>query len=75
MKSLLQALLGLLEWSCIKAFNLYLDWPAEQTVGIHINVSHEAVTPIGLEVTCTAELIEIDGKKLSFDVEAHDGVD
>jgi fluoroacetyl-CoA thioesterase len=68
-------LVGLLEWTCIKAINPYLDWPAEQSVGIHINVSHEAATPIGLEVTCTAELIEIDGKKLTFAVEAHDGID
>lgn len=68
-------MVGLLEWTCIKAINPHLDWPVEQTVGIHINVSHEAATPIGLEITSTAELIEIDGKKLTFTVEAHDGVD
>jgi len=66
---------GLLEWSCIKAINQHLDWPAEQTVGTHIITSHEAATPVGLEVTCTAELIEVDGKKLTFTVKAHDGVD
>lgn len=68
-------LVGLLEWTCIKAINPHLDWPTEQTVGIHINASHEAATPVGLEVTCTAELIEVDGKKLTFTVEAHDSVD
>jgi fluoroacetyl-CoA thioesterase len=68
-------LVGLLEWTCIKAINPHLDWPAEQTVGTHINVSHEAATPVGLEVTCIAELIEVEGKKLTFTVEAHDGVD
>ena len=68
-------MVGLLEWTCIKAINPHLDWPVEQTVGIHINVSHEAATPIGLEITSTAELIEVDGKKLTFTVEAHDGVD
>lgn len=68
-------LVGFLEWACIKAINPYLDWPAEQTVGIHIDVSHEAATPPGLEVTAIVELVAMDGKKLVFAVEAHDGVD
>jgi len=68
-------LVGFLEWACIKAINPYLDWPQEQTVGTHIDVSHEAATPPGLEVTATVELIAVEGKKLVFAVEAHDGID
>lgn len=68
-------LVGFLEWACIKAINPHLDWPKEQTLGTHINVSHEAATPVGLEVTATVELIAVEGKKLIFNVEAHDGVD
>jgi fluoroacetyl-CoA thioesterase len=68
-------LVGLLEWACIKAITPHLDWPAEQTVGTHIDISHEAATPPGLEVTARVELIEVSGRKLVFDVEAHDGVD
>ena len=68
-------LVGFLEWSCIKAINPHLDWPNEQTVGTHIDVSHDAATPPGLEVTATVELIEVEGRKLVFTVEAHDGVD
>ena len=68
-------LVGLLEWACIKAINPYLDWPREQTVGTHIDVSHEAATPPGLEVTASVELIAVEGKKLVFKVQAHDGVD
>lgn len=68
-------LVGFLEWSCIKAINPYLDWPQEQTVGTHIDVSHEAATPPGMEVTATVELLEVEGRKLVFSVEAHDGVD
>lgn len=68
-------LVGFLEWACIKAINPHLDWPQEQTVGTHINVSHEAATPPGLEVTATVELVAVAGKKLTFKVEAHDGVD
>jgi len=68
-------MVGLLEWACIKAINPHLDWPQEQTVGTHIDVSHQAATPPGLEVTVSVELIAIDGRKLVFNVEAHDGVD
>ncbi|QWD64051.1 thioesterase family protein [Polynucleobacter sp. MWH-UH2A] len=68
-------LVGFLEWACIKAINPHLDWPQEQTLGTHINVSHEAATPVGLEVTAKVKLIAVDGKKLTFEVEAHDGVD
>ena len=68
-------LVGFLEWACIKAINPYLDWPREQTVGTHIDVSHEAATPPGLEVTARVELIAVEGRKLTFAVEAHDGVD
>ncbi|HBU30471.1 MAG: thioesterase [Thiobacillus sp. GWE1_62_9] len=68
-------LVGFLEWACIRAVNPHLDWPREQTVGTHIDVSHEAPTPPGLEVTATIELVEVDGRRLMFAVEAHDGVD
>jgi fluoroacetyl-CoA thioesterase len=68
-------LVGFLEWACIKAINPHLDWPREQTVGTHIDISHDAATPPGLEVTATVELLAVEGKKLVFSVAAHDGVD
>ncbi len=68
-------LVGFLEWACIMAIKPHLDWPIEQSVGTHINVSHEAATPPGLEVTATVVLIAVEGRKLVFEVEAHDGVD
>lgn len=68
-------LVGFLEWACIKAINPHLDWPLEQTVGTHINVSHSAATPPGLEVTAKVELISVEGRKLLFSVSAHDGID
>lgn len=68
-------MVGFLEWACLKAIMPHLDWPAEQTVGTHIDVSHEAATPPGLTVTAKVELIAVEGRKLVFTVEAHDGVD
>lgn len=68
-------LVGFLEWACILCINPHLDWPHEQSVGTHIDVSHEAATPPGFEVTARVELLEVEGKRLLFSVEAHDGVD
>jgi fluoroacetyl-CoA thioesterase len=68
-------MVGLIEWTCIQLVNQHLDWPAEMTLGIHVDLSHEAATPPGLEVTTTVELTKVDGRLLEFSVEAHDGVD
>lgn len=68
-------LVGFLEWACIMAIKPHLDWPSEQSVGTHIDISHEAATPPGLEVMATVKLIEVEGRRLVFVVEAHDGVD
>jgi fluoroacetyl-CoA thioesterase len=68
-------LVGFLEWACILAIKPHLDWPQELTLGTHVDVSHEAGTPPGLEVTATVELVAVKGRKLTFTVEAHDGVD
>ena len=68
-------LVGLFEFACIKAINAHIDWPRQQTVGIHINVSHTAATPPGFTVTVKGRLEQIDGRKLAFSLSAHDGVD
>jgi fluoroacetyl-CoA thioesterase len=68
-------MVGLLEWACIRTLNPCIDWPREQTVGTGINVTHSAATPPGMEVRVSVRLVEVDGRRLVFEVEAHDGVD
>ena len=68
-------MVGLFEWACIQAINPHIDWPEEQTVGIHINLSHTAATPPGLTITVKGKLEEVEGRKLSFSLVADDGVD
>jgi fluoroacetyl-CoA thioesterase len=68
-------LVGLMEFACIKFINSHIQWPRQQTVGIHIDLSHTAATPPGLTVTIKGRLAKVDGRKLSFVLEASDGVD
>lgn len=68
-------MIGLFEFTCIKAINPFINWPEEQTVGIHVNVSHMAATPPGMTLTVKGVVTEIKGKKLSFSIEAFDGID
>jgi fluoroacetyl-CoA thioesterase len=42
------------------------------SVGVNLNVSHLAATPVGMRVTARAELLAVDGRRLTFKVEAHD---
>jgi fluoroacetyl-CoA thioesterase len=37
-------LVGLLEWTCIKAINPHIDWPSQQSVGTSIDIKHLAAT-------------------------------
>jgi len=68
-------LVGLFEFACIKAVNPYIEWPDEQTVGTGIKMDHTAATPPGFIVTVKGKLEKVEGRKLSFLLEAHDGVD
>jgi len=68
-------LVGLVEWACIDAIHPHLDWPAEQSVGTHVDLSHSAATPPGLTVTVHGRLTGVDGRRLTFAVSAHDGID
>jgi fluoroacetyl-CoA thioesterase len=68
-------LVGLMEWACIEAIRPHLDWPAEQSLGTHVSLSHLAATPPGLTVTVDVRLDKAEGRKLTFSISAHDGVD
>ncbi|MBX9592595.1 MAG: thioesterase family protein [Hyphomonadaceae bacterium] len=43
-----------------------------QSLGIHLDVRHFAATPVGLRVTATAEVTAVEGRTVTFRVEARD---
>ena len=43
-----------------------------QSLGIKLDISHTAATPVGLRVTATAEVIHVEGRTITFRVEARD---
>ena len=49
----------------------YLE-EGQGTVGTKLEISHVSATPVGMEVRCETELIEIDGRRLLFAVKAYD---
>ncbi|MDE2285048.1 MAG: thioesterase family protein [Hyphomicrobiales bacterium] len=46
-----------------------------QSLGIHLDVSHVAATPVGLKVTATAEVVRVEGRTITFRVEARDDIE
>jgi fluoroacetyl-CoA thioesterase len=67
-------MVGLFEWACIELMRPHLD-DGEGSLGIHVDFSHLAATPPGLTITVDAECMAVNGKKLSFHVRGHDGID
>ena len=49
-------MVALVEWACIEVIKPHIDWPREQSLGTHVNLSHTAATPPGLTVEVKARL-------------------
>ncbi len=64
-------MIALMENASVKAVDHLLP-PGQATVGGEIRVRHLAATPQGMEVTVRSELVEIEGRRLTFKVEAFD---
>ena len=65
------SMIGLMERTAIQAVQAHLP-EGHTTVGFEVHVKHFGATPKGQKVTVTAELLEVDGRKLRFKVEARD---
>ena len=67
-------MINLIEAAALAAVERLLP-PGHQSLGIHLDVRHFAATPIGMRVRATAELIAVNGRTLSFRVEARDDLE
>ncbi|KAB2953078.1 thioesterase [Heliorestis acidaminivorans] len=68
------AMIGLMEGAALQSVDPLLP-EGMATVGIHLDVAHLSATPVGMKVRAEAELIAIEGKKLTFHITAYDEVD
>ena len=67
------AMINLIEYTCSRSVQDELE-PGQTTVGTNLNISHDAPTPIGMQVSCASKLVKVDGRALTFEVEVSDWV-
>jgi fluoroacetyl-CoA thioesterase len=64
-------MINLIEAAALKAVEHLLP-AGHQSLGIHLDISHFAATPVGLRVTATAEVLRVEGRTITFRAEARD---
>ncbi|HEV2187603.1 MAG TPA: thioesterase family protein [Stellaceae bacterium] len=64
-------MIAFVEWTCVHALAPYLG-SRQRTVGIKVEMTHTAATPIGMNVTAEVELVSFDGRTLRFKAACRD---
>ncbi len=67
------AMIALIEATASQSVAPHLE-EGSSTVGTHLDIAHSAASPVGIEVTCETELIEVDRRRLVFSVVVRDSV-
>lgn len=65
------AMVALMEETCMKSVQEEMEEGCG-TVGTGLTIHHVSATPVGMKVRCVSKLVEVDGRKLVFDVQAFD---
>jgi predicted thioesterase len=65
------SMIALMENTCAESLQPYLA-EGEGSVGISVDIKHVSATPVGKTVRCESLLKEVNGKKLTFEVNAYD---
>jgi fluoroacetyl-CoA thioesterase len=67
-------MVGLIEWACLLAIKPHLE-DGEGSLGVRVDVDHQAATPPGMVVTVDVEVTAVDGNKVAFKIVARDEVE
>jgi len=67
-------MINLIEAAALKAIEHLLQ-PGYQSLGTHLDVHHVAATPVGMKARATAVVTKVDGRTVTFKVEARDEKD
>jgi predicted thioesterase len=67
-------MINLIEAAALKAIEHLLE-PGYQSLGTHLDVHHVAATPVGMKARAIAEVTKVDGRTVTFRVEAKDEKD
>ena len=67
-------MIAFMENTAVKCLEPFME-EGETTVGICMNSTHDAATPVGMKVTCTATITAVERKKISFCIVAKDEKD
>jgi fluoroacetyl-CoA thioesterase len=65
------SMIALMEAAAVDCVERHLA-PGQASLGVHLDVTHTAATPPGFSVRATAKLVAVDGRKLTFEIEARD---
>ena len=65
------AMAALMEETSAAALSLFLE-EGETSVGTALDLKHTAATPLGMKVTATAEIVEVDRRRVTFQVTVRD---
>ena len=66
------AMIALIEKTCLESVNAKIG-EGNTTVGISVNIKHLKASPIGSLIRCDSKLIEVDRKRLVFEVQCFEG--
>ena len=62
------------EYTCRDFLLEHLD-AGEDSVGAHVSIDHLAATPLGLQVTIDAKIVEIDRRRVTFEFSVRDPIE
>ena len=65
------AMIALMEKTCLNSVLSYLP-EGYGTVEVKVDVVHSKATPVGMRVTCESTLLEVDRRRLVFELVARD---